>query len=400
MSSKSFSVADIATFSRATIRVNEHHFVDYLDTGNLTNGTILSLEHYTDLSKLPSRAKKIVVEGDILFSTVRPNNRHYGIIRGNCDNLVVSSGFSVIRANPKFVLPEYLYYLLTSNSIVELLQSIAEQSVSAYPSINDSDIAKLEFEIPSVSVQSIIVGIIESINQKIITNRRINDNLLRIARSEYESFKESYEYTLRPLSDIASLNAKSIGNKDTFSEINYLDTGSITSGIVDGYQHLSIGIDEVPSRAKRIVQPNDIVFSTVRPSQKHFGILTSIPDNCVVSTGFTTICSIDKSISNEMIYLEISSDEVVSILQQIAETSTSAYPSIRPEDLGDVEVPIFQDCDILMKFLKNTFLMIDSNHKEIQALSACRNYLLPKLMSGEIDVSTLELPTKYSFGGA
>lgn len=172
-----FSVAEIATFSRKTLKISEHKSVNYLDTGNLTEGIIQSLEHYSDLSKLPSRAKKIVVDGDILFSTVRPNNRHYGIIHGNNDNLVVSTGFSVIRANHDVVLPEYLYYLLTSNSTVDLLQSIAEQNVSAYPSINDFDIGKLVFEIPSIAIQRIIIEIIESINQKISTNRAINDNL-------------------------------------------------------------------------------------------------------------------------------------------------------------------------------------------------------------------------------
>ena len=177
MPSETYLISDIASFSRETISKSYKTYVDYLDTGSITNNCMNSLERYYDLSKLPSRAKKAVREKDIIYSTVRPNNRHFGIVPATCDNMVVSTGFSVIRANKQYVLPEYLYYILTSNEIVELLQSIAEQSVSTYPSINDTDIGNISVELPSIDEQQAIIEIIEPINQTIRNKHMINDNL-------------------------------------------------------------------------------------------------------------------------------------------------------------------------------------------------------------------------------
>ena|GEM_PF-1594466 len=256
-----------------------------------------------------------------------------------------------------------------------------------------------EYPIPKIdtNTQRTVGYFSKMINTEIQLCQSINDNLSLIARTLYESCKMNSIHTLVPLSEVAIFNEQSLSKDDHFTEISYLDTSSITDNVVSEYQHLMFGIDEIPSRAKRLVQTNDVVFSTVRPNQKHFGILTSIPHNCIVSTGFTTISSINQQLSNEMIYLELSSEEVVSTLQQIAEQSTSAYPSIRPEDLESVKIPIFSDSTGLVQSLRFIYQLIDSNNKECNSLRSVRDYLLPKLMSGCIDVSTLDLPTKYSF---
>ncbi|MBO4357889.1 MAG: restriction endonuclease subunit S, partial [Candidatus Methanomethylophilaceae archaeon] len=199
-----YAVSEIASFSRKSINLDACTFLDYLDTGSITDGKIHNLTRYTDFTKLPSRARKSIIEGDILYSTVRPNNRHFGIIHSDCKDMVVSTGFSVIRADREKVLPDYLYYLLTGNSVIDLLESIAEQSVSTYPSINDSDIGDLEFEIPSLASQQVVVDIINSIDRKICNNEKINDNLQAIAYSKYNHLKRSCVDQVS-LSDIAEV---------------------------------------------------------------------------------------------------------------------------------------------------------------------------------------------------
>ena len=174
---ESFLISEIADFSRDTIKNLNWEYVDYLDTGSIAEDKIESFERYYDLSKLPSRAKKIVKQGDIIFSTVRPINRHYGRVNESCKNVIVSTGFSVIRANEEFCLTDYLYYLLTQDETINLLQSIAEQSVSTYPSINDSDIGNISVGLPPLPIQQKIINIVEPINEKIRNNQAINDNL-------------------------------------------------------------------------------------------------------------------------------------------------------------------------------------------------------------------------------
>lgn len=153
-------------------------YIYYLDTSNLTRGTINELQKLiVGKDKLPSRAKRKVKVNDILISTVRPNQRHYGIIRKEIENLIVSTGFAVLSPNLKKVNPEYLYWYLTQDSIVNYLQSIAETSTSAYPSIKPCVIGGLEIDLPKLEEQKAIANILSTLDEKIETNNQINEKL-------------------------------------------------------------------------------------------------------------------------------------------------------------------------------------------------------------------------------
>ena len=89
------------------------------------------------------------------------------------------------------------------------------------------------------------------------------------------------------LGEIVDVNRQSIGKDYAFNEIEYLDTGSITENKIEGFQYFNI--NDAPSRAKRLVQENYIIYSTVRPIQRHYGFMEKFNPNLVVSTGFAVI---------------------------------------------------------------------------------------------------------------
>ena len=152
--------------------------MNYLDTGNITDNKINAIQ-YIDIEneKLPSRARRKVQENSIIYSTVRPKQRHFGIIKNQPDNFLVSTGFVVIDVNESILDADFLYYLLTQNIVVEKLHIIAEQSVSTYPSIKPSDIENLEISIPDIVVQKRIASILGCLDKKIEQNNMINKNL-------------------------------------------------------------------------------------------------------------------------------------------------------------------------------------------------------------------------------
>jgi len=114
------------------------------------------------------------------------------------------------------------------------------------------------------------------------------------------------------VSDICNTNKNNLSTKDNLDFINYLDTSNLTEGIIDNLQKLIIGEDKLPSRAKRKVEKNDILISTVRPNQKHYGIIKKIEENLIASTGFSVLSAKEDLVDSEY-------------LQAVAETSTSAY---------------------------------------------------------------------------
>lgn len=150
----------------------------YLDTSNITKGKICEIQTLIpNIDKVPSRAKRKVNTGDILYSMVRPNQRHYGIIKKEIPYLLVSTGFAVITVNKKIADEDYIYYFLTQDHIIEHLQIIAEQSTSAYPAIKPTDIENVEIDLPALNIQKAIGRLLRTIDEKIEVNNRINDNL-------------------------------------------------------------------------------------------------------------------------------------------------------------------------------------------------------------------------------
>lgn len=174
-----FTIGDFCITNQNSYTKNDKwDYVNYLDTGNITRNSIDSIQQINLLyEKLPNRAKRKVRHNSIVYSTVRPNQRHYGIIKEPLENFLVSTGFTVIDINDKVADADYLYYFLSQNEIVDHLQTIAEQSVSTYPSIKASDIEKLEIELPEIGVQRKVARILSAFDKKIRNNIAINDNL-------------------------------------------------------------------------------------------------------------------------------------------------------------------------------------------------------------------------------
>ncbi|MXS86139.1 restriction endonuclease subunit S [Nitrosomonas sp. HPC101] len=166
-------------------RTYPHSTIAYLDIGNVASGSIGPPETMP-IHNAPSRAKRLVRSADIIISTVRPGNRAYALMREIPDNLVVSTGFAVLRAKNS-VNPRFLYHLVTSKPLIEYWASIADEK-SAYPSINPSDIAECFVPIPSLLEQNAIAHILGTLDEKIDLNRRINQTLEAMAQAIFKSW--------------------------------------------------------------------------------------------------------------------------------------------------------------------------------------------------------------------
>ena len=164
-------------------------FVNYLETGNITENHISGLQTIIGgKDKLPSRARRKVQAGDIVYSTVRPNQRHFGLIKEVPQNLLVSTGFAVIRGKEDKAITDFIYWFLVQDHIVDHLQAIAEQSTSAYPSIRPQDIEALELDLPPLPEQRAIAHILGTLDDKIELNRRMNQTLEEMARALFKSW--------------------------------------------------------------------------------------------------------------------------------------------------------------------------------------------------------------------
>ena len=188
-------LGDICNVNNRVYSISENwNFANYLDTGNITKNIInefLFINLKTD--KLPSRARRKVKNGNIIYSTVRPNQEHYGYIVSQPKNLLVSTAFAVLDINPECADSKFIYYLITQTEYTNLLQSVAEQSTTAYPSIKPSDITSLEIIIPPLDGQKKIAEILSALDDKIELNNKINRNLEAQAQAIFKSWFVDFE---------------------------------------------------------------------------------------------------------------------------------------------------------------------------------------------------------------
>ena len=191
---KEYKIGEIAQTNVSQYSLSENwQIIQYLDTGSITMNQISNIGLFNGNEGLPSRARRKVKKGDIIFSAVRPNLCHYGYMDNPPSNLLVSTGFVVITVNAKIVDSRFLYYYLTQNDIVNHLHAIGEQAVSTYPTIRPSDIEDLSVFLPPLYEQKRISSILYSLDSKISCNSRINDNLQHQANTLFKSWFVDFE---------------------------------------------------------------------------------------------------------------------------------------------------------------------------------------------------------------
>lgn len=285
------------------------------------------------------------------------------------------------KLNLTYVFPKFLYYQL------KLVDFESLNVGSAVPSLTTQVINAIPIELPTLFEQKSIASILSSLDDKIDLLHRQNKTLEAMAETLFRQWfieEASEEWEAVKICDVAKINSKVLTKNYPYETINYLDTGSITKGVIANYQNYSR--DDVPSRAQRIPQENDVVYSLVRPVQRHYGILSNLSNNTVVSTGFCVITA--QTVSPYFLYMLLTLDENVDYFDMIAEASTSTYPSLKPSDIANFEflMPPSEKLKAFAEIAEAYWQKINSNSNQIQTLTQLRDNLLPKLMSGEISV--------------
>ena len=134
-------------------------------------------------------------------------------------------------------------------------------------------------------------------------------------------------WKMTTLGEVAEINALTIKKDYHYNEIEYIDVASVEERKLLQTQKLQL--KSAPSRARRIVQDNDILISTVRPNLKHFCFIKTSKPNLVASTGFAVVSA--KRAAPYFLYNLLTTEKYTKYLTQIADTHTSTYPAFNPE---------------------------------------------------------------------
>ena len=374
----------IETNIRSIVKDYQYSEILYLDTGSITANRIEGLQKF-NISDAPSRAKRLVQEDDIIYSTVRPNQLHYGFIKNPKENLVVSTGFVVITCNQEKIQPQFLFYYLSSDTSTEYLHSIAEASTSAYPSLKPSDIGVLDILLPSLPEQKAIAEVLSSLDDKIDLLHRQNKTLEQMAETLFrqwfvEEAKEDWEE--RPLGELVTV--KRGGSPRPIQE--YIsDTGLRWLKISDATKTPSPFIFEIKEHIKieglketTLLEKDALVLSNSATP----GIPKILQVDSCIHDGWLHFP--ESHFSNEFLYLLFKKIRPELLMRG----NGSIFTNLKTDILKEYSIPIPDDKSLQLfdNQIKPVFDKLLKNATQIRTLEKMRDTLLPKLMSGAVSV--------------
>ncbi|MGL2604150.1 restriction endonuclease subunit S [Helicobacter pylori] len=382
--------------NHSVIAINQNNYtkkdnykkVYYLDTDNITNNRINAfLKIDLTKEKLPSRAKRKCSINSIIYSSVRPNQRHFGIIKEIPKNFLVSTAFIVIDIIDLEKLdPNYLYYYITQDKITHHLQRIAECGTSSYPSITPSDFLNIKIKLYPLETQQKIARTLSVLDQKIENNHKINELLHKILELLYEQYFVRFDF-----SDENNKPYQTSGGKMKFSkELNRLIPNDFEVKTLGELTQLKVGNKNANHSSNQGKYPfftcsnNPLKCETYQFEGKH--IIISGNGNFYVThydgkfDAYQRTYVVNPNNPNHyvLIYLFVKSYTNYLKLQ----SRGSIIKFITKSDIENIKI-VLPNLKIYTKW-NNVLKMIENNMQSTQTLTVLRDFLLPLLLKQQV----------------
>ena len=369
------------------------NMVTLINTSDVLEGRVLNHERVPN-SNLKGQFKKTFQRDDILYSEIRPQNRRFAYVDFSPIDYIASTKLMVIRAKKDVVSPKYLYYFLKNTSTVAELQLLAETRSGTFPQITFSEVANLTIPVPSLAVQEVIVQTMQCLEDKITCNEQINDNLEQQAQSYFhELFVDNAdpEWTTGTISDLGTVVGGSTPSKAkpeyyTESGIAWITPKDLSINKSKFVSHGENDITELglKNSSAAIMPEGTVLFSSRAP----IGYIAIAAGEVTTNQGFKSVVP-KPEIGTPFVYFFLKN--TLPVIEGMASGST--FKEVSGSTMKNVPA-VIPDAETLAKFsdfCAPIFAQQRILEEQNQSLATLRDNLLPKLMSGEIDVSAVQL---------
>ena len=386
-----YNLADICEYAKGKVDVAILDEETYISTENMmpNKGGI------TSASSLPTIAQtQAFLAGDVLVSNIRPYFKKiwFAEFNGGCSNDVL-----VLRAKDG-VSKRFLYYVLADDTFFDY--SMATSKGTKMPRGDKAAIMKYVVPDFTFEEQEKIAGILEVLDRKIQLNTEINENLLQQLKAIFKHwFTDNPQLDAMsqvPLIDLCSVVTKgttptTLGKPFVSEGINFIKAESILdSHTIDKNKFAFIDAETNDMLKRSVICSGDIVF-TIAGTLGRFALIDEsvLPAN--TNQAVAIIRANNQKVMPEYLYSFFlgnwHNDYYTKRIQQAVQANLS---------LGTIKsLPIPMLSGEAMKeylgIIKPIIAMTKANELEISKLEATRDALLPRLMSGDLDVSALDL---------
>ena len=368
--------ADLPTYLRIT---------DIFDDGTLNLSELKSVD-------APNSDKYILKPNDIVFArTGGSTGRNY--FYDGSDGVFVYAGFLIkFSIDPEKVNPKYVKYYCRSKQYNDWVQSFNTGSTRG--NINAQTFGNMEIPLPERKQQDYLVSVLEPIDEKIKINKQVNDNLEQQAQSYFQELfvdNASPEWTTGTISDLGTVVGGSTPSKAkpeyyTESGIAWITPKDLSINKSKFVSHGENDITELGLRnsSASLMPEGTVLFSSRAP----IGYIAIAAGEVTTNQGFKSVVP-KPEIGTPFAYFFLKN--TLPVIEGMASGST--FKEVSGSTMKNVPA-VIPDAEILAKFsdfCAPIFAQQRTLEEQNQSLAKLRDSLLPKLMSGEIDVSAVHL---------
>jgi type I restriction enzyme S subunit len=382
---------------------------------NLSDVRRISTEHFIDWT----RKAKPTAHDVVLSRRCNPGETAFvppGLEFALGQNLVL------LRADGERVYPPFLRWVTRGPQWWEQIGKFLNVG-AVFDSLKCADVPNFELQVPPLPEQRAIAHILGTLDEKIELNRRMNETLEAMARALFKSwfvdfdpvrakaegrdaglpkpladlFPDSFQnselgeipkgWKVGTLADFSTLNPESWSKETRPTLINYVDLSNTKWGRIESVT--TYAQENEPSRAQRVLRSRDTIVGTVRPGNGSYAFVAE--EGLTGSTAFAVLRPARPQYA-EFVYFAATASENIEALSHLSDGG--AYPAVRPEVVAETKVirPTDQILDIFSRTTAPLCAKMTQNERESRTLSALREALLPKLISGELRVKGVKDP--------
>lgn len=381
-------LSDICSFRRGKVSVDRLNTNNYISTENMlpNKGGI------TEASSLPTvPLTQEYRKGDVLVSNIRPYFKKIWKAKydGGCSNDVL-----VFAANSNTD-KDFLYYILANDEF--FAYSMATSKGTKMPRGDKTSIMQYEVPVMDIELQRRIASILKSIDEKIELNNAINNNLEEQAQTLFKAWFVDFEFNsgimpshwhISQLGSVARISTEVFSpSKNPNVEVEHYSIPSYDEKRYPVFEN-SNGIKSNKYR----LTSNSVMISKLNPDTKRIWRPYCISDRPICSTEFIVYEPINP-LNRDFIYSIIDSIGFSGFLCSHTTGSTNSRQRATPSITLNYNIVLPDDETIrtFCSIVSPMYDTIENNIKENQKLAETRDKLLPKLMSGELDVSDIDL---------
>ena len=386
------TIGDVCSTISDTYRAKADK-VTLINTSDVLEGKVLNHTQVPN-KELKGQFKKTFKKNDILYSEIRPQNKRFAFVDFDPVDYIASTKLMVLRADASKVLPMYLYFYLKSAPVIAELQMLAETRSGTFPQITFTELSTLSIPVPSITEQEVIVTTIKSIEDKIDCNADINDNLDQQAQSYFQELfvnNADPEWTTGTISDLGTIVGGSTPSKAkpeyyTESGIAWITPKDLSINKSKFISHGENDITELglKNSSAAIMPEGTVLFSSRAP----IGYIAIAAGEVTTNQGFKSVVP-KPEIGTPFVYFFLKHN--LQVIEGMASGST--FKEVSGSTMKNIPavIPDVDTLDRFNDFCTSIFAQQRVLEEQSHSLAVLRDNLLPKLMSGEIDVSDIQL---------